>query len=119
MFFRKTSVSFGETFDGISDSLLAYIKSHLDENLTLDEITSRCSYNKSYFSRIFKSYTGVTFTEYLKRERIKKASKLLIDTTLPADKISVQVGYTNKTKFFKDFKTLTGKTPIQYRKSKK
>lgn len=118
MFFRKTSVSFGEAFDGISDSLLAYIKSHIGEKLTLSDITEKCSYNKSYFSRIFKEYTGLTFTEYLKKERILKAANLLSSSSLTADAICTAVGYTNKTKFFRDFKNIIGTTPVKYRKSK-
>lgn len=116
-FFRKTSVSFGETFDGISDSLLAYIKRNVGEKLTLSSITEKCSYNRSYFSRIFKEYTGVTFTEYLKRERMEKAKEMLASTKLPVESVFHDVGYSDKTKFYKDFRAYVGTTPLEYRKA--
>ncbi len=118
-FFRKTSVFFGDSFDGITDGLLAYIKSNIHQKLTLTTITEKCSYNKSYFSRVFKKYTGMTFTEYLKKERIEKAKELLLTTSSNTEQIYVAVGYSDKTKFYKDFKKLVGTTPTEFRKSKK
>ena len=115
MIFRKLSITLYEKFDGINESLLSYIDKHCHEKLTLEQISDMCSYNKSYFSRLFKKYTGMNFTSYISRVRIQKASKLLVEGDLNIEEIAVRVGYTDKTKFFKDFKSEFGKTPLQYR----
>lgn len=115
-FFRKTALPIRDFFDSVSDALLFYIRNNLAGKLTLDSVASKCSYNKSYFSRLFKNYTGLTFTDFLKRERIEKAKSLLSSTSDSVEKISVSVGYTDKTRFYRDFRELVGVTPLDYRK---
>jgi len=117
--FRKLSVKFCESFSSINESLLAYIKQHSDEKLTLERVSALCSYNKSYFSRMFKEYTGETFVSYLKNVRLEKAEVYLRESDFQIEEIVAKSGYTDKTKFFKDFKAKFSKTPLQFRKDNK
>lgn len=117
MIFRKMSLDIdNETFD-VSEKLLNYIKIHSHENITLSSVARMCSYNSSYFSRIFKEYTGKSFTEYFKCVRIEKAAELILSTSLTIEEIVYRTGYSDKSKFFSDFKKIKGMTPLQYRKS--
>ena len=116
--FRKMSLNLEESFYGISDKLLSYITQHCNEKLSLESIAKLCSYNKSYFSRIFKEYTNNTFTEYLKNARMEKAKELLKNTDYSITNIVYKSGYSDKTKFFAHFKSYTGVSPLQYRKYK-
>ena len=70
--FRKMSFDMEIGFDGVSERLLSYVSQNCDKKLTLEHVANMCGYNPSYFSRIFKKNTGLTFTEYLKKERVKK-----------------------------------------------
>ncbi len=114
--FRKLSVPFCEKLDGINDKLLSYIEQHFDEKLTLEEMAKKCSYNKSYFSRLFKEYTGLPFTAYLKNVRIRRAALMIKESDKLIEEIITDCGYTDKTKFFKHFKATYGMSPLQYRK---
>ncbi len=118
MIFRKMSLNFDNGFDGVSEKLLHYITLHCGENITLSSVAKMCSYNTSYFSRIFKEYTSKTFTSFLKEARIEKAANLILSTNLKIDEIAFQVGYSDKTKFFAHFKEFKGTTPLKLRKSK-
>lgn len=119
MIFRKMQLRMEPHFDGISDKLLNYISLHCDEKLTLNNIAQLCSYNPSYFSRVFKEFTGLNFITYLKNVRIKKAEELLVNTDIMIKDIMCNVGYTESSKFFSDFKSVFGISPLKYRKSKK
>ena len=119
MIFRKMSLKMEENVASVSERLLGYINHHCHEKLTLKSISDMCSYNPSYFSRIFKEYTGVNFTTYLKNVRIQKAAKLLVDSDKSVGDILYEVGYTDRTKFFSHFKSVMGQSPLCYRKSKK
>ena len=114
-FFRKAAFPINDFFDSVSDDLLFYIRSNLSQNLTLSDIAERCSYNKAYFSRLFKAHTGMTFTDFLKAERMEKAKSLLLTTSDSVERIVSSVGYSDKTRFYKDFRRATGLTPQKYR----
>lgn len=117
--FRKMSLSMENAFTEVGDELLNYIARNCHERLTLVDTAKKCSYNTAYFSRKFKDFAGMTFTAYLKKVRIEKAMALLRTTELKISQITEQVGYSDKTKFFAHFNSITGMTPLQYRKSKK
>jgi YesN/AraC family two-component response regulator len=119
MIFRQMSFKFETRFDGISDKLLTYISANCAQRLTLSGVAQMCAYNSSYFSRIFKMHTGMNFTAYLRKIRIEKAENLLLSTDNRVLDIMYDVGYTDPTRFFEDFKTLNGMTPLKFRKSKK
>lgn len=104
---------------GINDELLGYIRAHCHEKLTLKKLAEYSYYNPAYFSRLFKQYTDMTLTEYLKTVRIEKACQLLIHTDARIADIFLEVGYSDKTKFFRDFKSIMEVSPLEYRKSKK
>ena len=119
MIFRKMQLNLDNHFDGVSDKLINYISLHCGEKLTLNTVANLCSYNPSYFSRVFKDFTGYNFISYLRKIRITKAAQLISDTDIMIKDIMCEVGYTESNKFFSDFKKVYGVTPLQYRKSKK
>lgn len=117
--FRKMSLTLEENINGMSEKVLDYIRRNYRKKLSLEEMAKKCSYNTSYFSRLFKQYTGHTFMEYLKKVRMEKATRLVADTDIGILEIAYMVGYNEKSKFFKHFKEYTGTTPLEFRKSKK
>ena len=116
MVFRKMSQLITERFSGISEELLLFIKSHCHEKLEVGVLAKKCHYNPSYFSRSFRAFTGVSFTEYLKKVRLERAAQLLTVTGLTVQDICYEVGYSDKTKFFRHFREQYGETPLVYRK---
>ena len=117
--FRKLSFQTITCNNSASKKILDYIKEHCHERLSLETLSSRCHYNPSYFSRMFKKQTGLTFTQYLKKVRIERACELLTTTNDKVKNICLKVGYSNQTKFFHDFRKITNTSPFKYRKSKK
>ena len=119
MIFRKMALPLEPSFAGISNELLEYIRVHCGEKLTLENLAGQCFYSPSYFSRVFRLYTGMTLTEYLKTVRVDAACRLLETTDMKITDIFVEVGYADKTRFFKDFRQLKGVSPKEYKISKK
>ncbi len=100
------------------------ILEHIEENyyrkITLQELARHCSYNPSYFSRIFKDCTGKTISQYITETRMNKAVGILLETNLSIEDIGYSIGYKDKKQFYSVFKEYTGSTPNQFRlKNKK
>lgn len=98
----------------IEDSI-EYIKSHIKEDVSLDDVAKVLYINSAYLSRLFKSEVGETFTHFLMKLRIENAKKLLKDSYLKIYEISEQVGYKNERYFSRIFKDFEGITPNEYR----
>lgn len=96
--------------------IILYLENHSHEPYALDDIAARFYISRAYLTRIFKSFTGFTITEYIAFCRVKKAKVLLTETNLSITDISTQVGFEYVTYFEKIFKRMTDLTPLQYRK---
>ena len=100
----------------VAEDIIGYIEAHCNEKITLRDLADRCFYTPSYFSRLFKGTYGMTITEYITKARIEKSVDLLKNTDLNVDEICHQSGFTDKTRFYKQFRDVVGITPAEFRK---
>lgn len=116
--FRKMALPMNGTRK-LDESLLSYIRDHCGDRLTLSALSKQCGYCNEYFSRLFKRYTGVTFSAYLTRCRLERSMDMLTDSDKSVDEIIESCGFTDRTRFFQLFTDHTGTTPMKYRKKSK
>ncbi|MGO4546245.1 response regulator [Paenibacillus sp. 2TAB23] len=93
----------------------SYVAQHLDKSLTRDDIAKHIYLNPDYLDRMFKKETGVSVTEYVVRERMDVARRLLSNTNLPVHAVALQVGFTNFSHFARIFKKYTSRNPLEFR----
>lgn len=94
-----------------------YIQHNYQDDLTLNDVATHVFLNSNYFSTLFKQKTGDTFRNYLRNVRIEKAKELLSSTNLRIYEIALLVGYNEHSHFVRAFKTVTGKSPGEFRES--
>ena len=97
---------------------VTYIKAHLSDNLSVKSTAQALVVNANYLSSQFHKEVGMTFTEYVNRERVKQAAALLRRTNLPINHIATSVGYNNTSYFAKQFAKYKGMSPGSYRSYK-
>lgn len=98
----------------VVEQSLLYIKKHIGEDLSLEGIADRFFLNQTYFSRLFKQYTGTTFTDYLIEQRMEKAKELLSLGRFKVYEVSQMIGYRSEKYFFRIFKQYAGCSPAEY-----
>ncbi len=98
----------------IVNNAILYIKDNYGDDLSLDVIADKYFLSPAYFSRLFKQYTGSTFTEYLTNIRMEKAKEFLLLGKYKIYEISQMVGYNSEKYFFRVFKQYTGSAPTEY-----
>ncbi|MGQ3481427.1 response regulator transcription factor [Paenibacillus sp. TY11] len=94
---------------------IQYIHAHYSEDLNMAVVSNSVSLNYTYFSQAFKSYTGLSFVQYVKRLRIAEAKRLLECQGGKIYEIAATVGFDNAKHFNKVFRELEGMTPQQFR----
>lgn len=96
----------------------AYISTHYQEELSVDNLSAYVNKSKNYFSYLFKKEMKISFTEYLNRYRIEQACVLLETTLDLAGEIGQRVGFKDEKYFSSVFKKIMECTPSQYRKNR-
>lgn len=94
---------------------LAYINENYGNDLRLEDIANQISLSAGYLSRIFKSETGYSFTEWINRVRIEKAKELISKTDLKYYEIAERVGYKDYKYFAAYFNKFCGCSAKEYK----
>ncbi len=106
------------TFDQFSTkdfSVLEYIDKHSSENISVEDLASKCGMCYSNFAKQFKTQFGKTCKEYIEFIRVCKADTLLLYTDKTLDYISQETGFTDASHFIRTYKKVRGITPKQRR----
>jgi two-component system response regulator YesN len=89
---------------------LQYIQSNYNRSLSLPEVASKVFVESTYFSTIFKKYTGQGFCRYLTDYRLQIARKLLENPELKVKEVAHLVGYSDANYFSRVYRTKFGCT---------
>lgn len=95
---------------------LSYIHHHFGGHITLDEVAREVHLSSSYFSRLFKSETGISFSDFVLKTRIEQAKRFLRQKDCSMADIAGETGFFDQSHFTKIFKRATGVTPGEYRR---
>ena len=93
------------------------ILQYYDQGITLEEIAGKLVVSEEYLSTQFKKETGMTFSETVRKYRIEKVKKLLLETPFKLNQIAELAGYSDSKYMSKVFKEEVGMLPSEYRKS--
>lgn len=96
------------------NEIIAYINSHIEENITLSDIEAHFFLNKDYLSRLFAKHTHTSIGRYISIQRISKAQEYLREG-LTVSQVSDRLGFSSYAYFFKVFQKMTGISPSRYR----
>lgn len=99
------------------DRVMQFVLENRFQPISLDDVSEKANLSKEAFCRFFKLRTRKTFTQYLQQLRINEAQKLLQETELGISEIAYRVGFENLSYFNRSFKSITGKTPREFKKS--
>ena len=100
------------------EEISAFIGDHL-QDISISMLAERFHFQDDYFNRLLKSYTGMTYTEFLQSLRLARAETLLRETSISIEEIAREIGYRNKGYFYKIFAERYRLTPAQFRRKMK
>lgn len=93
-----------------------YLLTELTGDLRLSVIAKRLDMSEPGFSRFFKRITGHGFIDLMRKLRVQRACRLLLQTEMSVADICFEVGYENLSNFNRHFRTEMKQTPSEYRR---
>jgi AraC-like DNA-binding protein/mannose-6-phosphate isomerase-like protein (cupin superfamily) len=94
---------------------LEYLRTHLDQPLSVEELARTCHLSQPQFRRVFRAALGVSPSQYSRRLRMEEAALLLKRTDATIDVVASRVGYADPSCFAHLFKEMMGVSPGKYR----
>ncbi|MCR1897523.1 HD domain-containing protein [Irregularibacter muris] len=93
---------------------LKYIERNINKPIIAEDVAQNAGYSLYYFSRMFKKQMGLSIMEYVKDQRLIKASEEIADGKKIID-IALNYGYQSHSGFTKAFKNKFGFSPTLLR----
>lgn len=100
------------------ENAIKYIEDNICKKITQSMVAKEVNVSRSYFSKCFKDLLGISFSDYVREKKIKKAGEYLLNTSKPVYWIAQRVGFDDEKYFSRVFKEFTGFLPTEYRKKK-
>jgi AraC family transcriptional regulator, arabinose operon regulatory protein len=95
-----------------------YLRRNFAKPLSVAELARTAGLSPSHFSALFRAATGGGVVEYTKRLRMARARELLITSSRDIADIARAVGYTDAFYFSRQFRTVHGCSPSEYRRAR-
>lgn len=99
--------------NNLVDNIISYIDQNLQNPFSLQELADKFYISPNYLCRLFKSSTGMTPKQYMDRQKMELAKRLL-EQGVSAGTVCSACGYNDYSSFFRIFIKFTGLSPKDY-----
>jgi len=111
-----TVKSYEQRFNRVLD----YIDAHLNEPMSVEQLSKVANFSKFHFHRQFSQYTGTTVIAYIRMLRLKRASyRLVFHKHERVIDIALDAGFETQESFSRAFKHTYSQSPSQFRNGPK
>lgn len=94
--------------------VLNYIKSNLNEKISINSLSEKACMSKATFYRLFKRELGISPNDFILSEKMNKAKVLLLQPGAKVASIGYELGFNDANYFIRTFKKIMGTTPGAY-----
>lgn len=106
-------------FGDVKSKLIIDVANYIQHNLSLpigvQDIANALYMSRPYLSKKFKEESGISVSDFIHKQKIDEAKRLLKYTDKSLLAISVYLGFSSQSHFTRMFKKMTGKLPKEYR----
>lgn len=96
--------------------VLDHIESHLDQQLSLDELARVAAFSRYHFHRIFAALVGETLNQFINRLRLERAAtQLIVNPRKTVTHIALDCGFSSSATFARAFKDRFEMSATAYR----
>jgi YesN/AraC family two-component response regulator len=95
--------------------IMKYIRQNYKKDIDINTLAESVGLSYSHARKVFRDQTGENIVNFINNYRINEAKRLLRETKLNINEISLSLGYNNNQSFNRFFKKYEGITPGEFR----
>jgi AraC-like DNA-binding protein len=103
---------------GLLREIFDFVEKNYDKKCDLQSLSNALGYNSAYLSRYFGEAANMSYTSYLNRYKVSKACYILKNTDKTVLECAYECGYNSLRNFNRNFKSIIGLSPKEYRMKK-
>ncbi|MBQ7566142.1 MAG: helix-turn-helix transcriptional regulator [Oscillospiraceae bacterium] len=96
--------------DPLGKQIVSYVNASLQDNATLDELTTRFHISRASLYRLFKAETGESIGEYISKKRLQLAREMMLGGVIPKRACQLS-GFRDYSTFYRAYKRRYGISP--------
>ncbi len=96
--------------------MCSFVKANVAGGLSRNELAAKFGYAPEYVNYLFKKELGVTPSQFISREKVLFAFRLIQQDGLSVKQAAAAVGFYDQYHFSKVFKKITGRRPSEYKR---
>ena len=113
---RVETRTFTKTQVALAKEVSRYMLEHMNDRITLDQLSERFHVSGTHIKNTFKGVYGVSLGAYIRTQKMESAAYMLEYTDKSILEIAGEHGYDNGSKFAGAFRDVKGMAPNEYRK---
>lgn len=114
---RRSTEPYAMIEDEAVAAALDFLQNQAGESITIDDVVAQTDLSRRTLEIRFRKLVGRTPHEELRRLRIERVKRLLIESEQSIADIAYATGFCSPTHLSQSFRTEVGKTPAQFRNS--
>jgi len=114
---HRQSTDTSSVDDALVGSAVTYIRNHVHEPIQVIDLQKEFGVSRRMLERRFLKALGRTPAVEIRRTRIERVKRTLIETDLPLTEIAVQCGFNHAEVLMRTFKRTTGMSAGSFRRS--
>jgi len=95
--------------------VVSYIRGHVTDPISIEDLSRDANLSPSFLKQKFKSEVGFTPHDYILRQKISEAERLLSTTNMSITSIAYHLSFSSPQHFASVFKKYKNKSPTEYR----
>lgn len=116
---RMNQLLFGSNSSKLVVKINNYIRQHLSDVITVEDLAKYLCCGRSRLSTNFKKETGENLSEFILKQKIEEGKKLLLYSDKTSVDISLYLGFSSQSHFSRTFKKYVGLAPNEFRITQK
>ncbi len=97
--------------------VIRLIQQHPQREIRLEELAEHAHLSLSHFKKRFKAETGLSPRQFILRDKMEAAKRILRDGDRSVTDVAMDLGFVSSQYFATVFRRITGTTPSQYRQA--